>query len=143
MAFPGGKHEPQDPHLLATAIRETREETELQLPGLDHPDFLGRLPDVSPRGAKRLPPLIVTPFLFKVERDREARIGSGEVQQIHWLRLADLINPENQGRYIMPIGDARRTFPSIDLAGEQIWGLTWRIIDGLRTTFGSAAPSGR
>ncbi len=132
MAFPGGKHEPHDPHLLATAIRETREETELVLPDDDHPGFLGRLPEVSPRGASRLPPLIVTPFLFEVQAGAEARIGSAEVQQIHWIRLAELVDPGNRGEYIMPIGDARRRFPSIDVAGEQVWGLTWRIIEGLR-----------
>lgn len=140
MAFPGGKHEPRDPHLLGTAIRETREETELVLPHADHPGFLGRLPGVSPRGAKRLPPLVVTPFLFEVEEGRQARIGSGEVQQIHWVPLSELMSPANRGEYVMPIGGARRTFPSIDVAGEQVWGLTWRVIDGLRAALDGGTP---
>lgn len=130
MAFPGGKHEPQDRHLLDTAIRETREETGLVLPEAP-PAWVGRLPGVAPRGSGQLPPLAVTPFLFRVPTDADARVASPEVERVHWVPLTELSSPDRAGIYRFPIGDAVQSFPSIDVVGEQVWGLTWRILQGL------------
>ncbi len=135
MAFPGGKHEPGDRHLLDTAVRETREETGLVIPDAP-PDWLGRLPGVAPRGPNALPPLSVTPFLFRVDGGAEARVASHEVEEVHWVPLAELASPEREGVYRYPIGDAVRSFPSIDVVGEQVWGLTWRVLDQLLTALG-------
>lgn len=135
MAFPGGKHEARDRHLLDTAVRETREETGLVLPDAP-PEWVGRLPGVSPRGAPLLPPLSVTPFLFRVAADAEARVASREVERVHWVPLAELASPEREGSYRFPIGDAVRSFPSIDILGEQVWGLTWRVLDALMDALG-------
>lgn len=131
IAFPGGKIEPQDTHLLHTARRETREETALVLPDVDDAGFLGRLPGVSPQGARRLPPLVVTPFLFEVDGGAEARVASREVERIHWVGLAHLLDPAARGTFRLPVGGAVRRFPAIDLGNEQIWGLTWRIVQEL------------
>jgi len=135
MAFPGGKHEPQDRHLLDTAVRETREETGLVLPDAP-PDWLGRLPGVSPRGAKVLPPLAVTPFLFRVGSEADARVASPEVELVHWVPIADLADPAREGTYRLPIGGGVRSFRSIDVRGEQVWGLTWRVLDSLMDALG-------
>jgi len=137
MAFPGGKHEVGDAHLLDTARRETIEETGLLLPH-EPPDWMGRLRGVSPRGrgSDRLPSLLVTPFLFRVEPGAEARVASHEVERVHWVSLAELADIEREGLYRMPIGDAVRSFPSIDVVGEQVWGLTWRVLDDLMDLMG-------
>lgn len=135
MAFPGGKHEPGDRHLLDTARRETREETGLILPDAP-PEWIGRLPGVAPRGTKLLPPLVVTPFLFRVGADAHAHVASAEVERVHWVPLRELANPEREGTYRLPIGHAVRSFPSIDILDEQVWGLTWRVLDGLMAALG-------
>ena len=71
MAFPGGFTSAGDPSLEATARRETEEETGI---ALDGSALLGVLDDVSPR-TPYLPPLIVTPYVFRVERELAARPG--------------------------------------------------------------------
>jgi 8-oxo-dGTP pyrophosphatase MutT (NUDIX family) len=135
MAFPGGKHEAGDRHLLDTARRETREETGLILPDAP-PEWIGRLPGVAPRGATLLPPLVVTPFLFRVGSEADARVASPEVELVHWVPLADLADPAREGSYRLPVGGAFRSFKSIDVGGEQIWGLTWRVLDSLMDALG-------
>ena len=60
IAFPGGRYEPQDADLLATAVRETREETGVDLTNRER---LGSLDDLYPR-TPTLPPVIVRPFVF-------------------------------------------------------------------------------
>lgn len=141
MAFPGGKHEPGDRHLLDTAVRETREETGLVLPETP-PDWVGRLPGVSPRGSKLLPPLSVTPFLFRVASDAEAGVASREVERVHWVSMSELASPGREGTYRLPIGDAVRSFPSIDVLDEQVWGLTWRVLDSLMDSLGIRGARG-
>src|SRR5262245_51874152 len=60
IAFPGGRREPSDTDLLATAIRETREEVGVDLSAAER---LGVLDDLHPR-TPVLPPVVVRPFVF-------------------------------------------------------------------------------
>src|SRR3989449_9358950 len=64
VARPGGRHEPGDRDLLATAIRETQEETGVDLAAAER---LGALDDLYPR-TPTLPPVVVRPFVFALER---------------------------------------------------------------------------
>lgn len=146
MAFPGGKRESADPHLLATAIRETHEETGLRLPNAP-PAWIGRLESVSPQGPKRRPsgellgPIRVTPFLFAVAPEAEATAAApDEVERVHWVPLGELASPAREGTYRVTIGGAVRAFPAIDVVGEQVWGLTWRILDELMARAGLRDP---
>ena len=60
MALPGGRRSPDDSDLLATAIREAREETGIELPR----DYvLGQLDEFAPR-TPTLPPVVVRPYVF-------------------------------------------------------------------------------
>src|SRR5204863_9089886 len=64
IALPGGRQDPGDADLLATAVRETREETGVDLATAER---LGILDDLAPRTAS-LPPVIVRPFVFALPR---------------------------------------------------------------------------
>src|SRR5690348_13096517 len=62
VALPGGRYEPGDGDLLTTAMRETREETGVDLAAAER---LGGLDDLHPRTAT-LPPVVVRPFVFAI-----------------------------------------------------------------------------
>src|SRR3989442_8572178 len=60
IALPGGRRGPHDADLAATAIRETNEETGVDLSSAER---LGVLDDLYPR-TPTLPPVVVRPFVF-------------------------------------------------------------------------------
>ena len=125
MALPGGRWDPADPSLLDTAIRETLEET-----GVDLRQWgvsLGRLADVRP-SSRRLPKMRIAPFVFAVPHDAEAVVASSELQSVHWVSLDSLRRPEAQASVAIDIAGTARTFPSYALVGEHVWGLTHRIL---------------
>ncbi len=133
MAFPGGFAAATDPSLEATARRETHEETGIALE--TDGTLLGILDDVSPR-TPYLPPLVVTPFVFRVRRELPAVPGP-EAEQCVWLRVTDLFDPALRRPFHLTLPRETRDFESIVVRGFVIWGLTERVLDQLRA---SAVP---
>jgi len=135
MALPGGRWEPADGSLLHTAVRETLEETgvDLSTAGLS----LGRLEDVKP-ASPRLPKMRIAPFVFAVPHDTPAEVASAELQSVHWVPVDALRTPETNQSVDIDFGDVSRSFPSYALVGEHVWGLTHRIL----TDFLSVYPDG-
>ncbi|HEV2751054.1 MAG TPA: CoA pyrophosphatase [Gemmatimonadales bacterium] len=123
IAFPGGRHEASDPDLLATALRETREETGVDLANAEQ---LGALDDLYPR-TPTLPPVVVRPFVFALDR-RPALIPSDEVQRAFWLPLARLDEPGVRREITLTMRGLERTFPAYLVDDEVIWGMTERIL---------------
>ena len=123
VALPGGRHEPSDPDLLATAIRETREETGVDLTSAER---LGVLADLYPR-TPTLPPVVVRPFVFALAH-RPALAPSDEVQRAFWLALGRLAEPGVRRDVTLAVRDVRRTFPAYLIDDDVIWGLTERIL---------------
>lgn len=123
IALPGGRHEARDPDLLTTAMRETREETGVDLASAER---LGALDDLYPR-TPTLPPVVVRPFVFLLER-RPALIPSDEVQRAFWLPLARLGEPGVRREITLTLRGIERTFPAYLVDDEVIWGMTERIL---------------
>jgi 8-oxo-dGTP pyrophosphatase MutT (NUDIX family) len=125
MALPGGRRDPDDDTLLHTAVRETLEETGLDVSvgGIQ----LGRLEEVAPASV-RLPRLTITPFVFGVPREAHAYVASREVDAVHWVTLDHLRAPGSHGAVEIPLPGGSREFPCFHVAGEIVWGLTYRIL---------------
>jgi len=125
MALPGGRRDDTDPALVDTAIRETREETGLDL--AIHGARLGDLDSVSPSSV-RLPRLTIYPFVFGVLHDASARVASPEVDRVLWVSLDALRSPAVHGEAEIELPGGTRTFPCFHVDGEVVWGLTYGIV---------------
>lgn len=123
IALPGGRYEPADTDLLTTAIRETREETGLDLAEAEH---LGALGDLYPR-TSTLPPVVVRPFVFAIDQ-HGLLVPSAEVQRAFWVPLARLWDPGVRRDITLMLRGERRTFPAYLVDDEVIWGMTERIL---------------
>ncbi|MBI1968084.1 MAG: CoA pyrophosphatase [Gemmatimonadetes bacterium] len=123
VALPGGRRDPGDADLLATAIRETREETGIDLAAAEP---LGVLDDLYPR-TPLLPPIVVRPFVFAIG-ERPPLTLSQEVTAAFWVPLAELRAPATRREITLTIRDAERTFPGYVVGEYVIWGMTERIV---------------
>ena len=124
IALPGGRREPGDATLEATAIRETREETGVDLAA--HGRLLGRLDELQP-STPVLPQLAIAPYVALLEGDAPFAL-SEEVVDAFWVSMTALADPANWSDVQIEVRGVRRSFPAF-LHGEHVvWGLTERIL---------------
>lgn len=128
MALPGGRLDQADAGLVGAAVRETMEETGVDLIG--DGALLGRIEAMRPLGV-RIPAISIWPFVFRVDAGTVARVASREVASVHWFPVEALLDPDNRGTYPWTYGGVVRRFPCIGLEGRVIWGLTYRILTRL------------
>ncbi len=128
MAFPGGRREPYETDLYATATRETREEVGVDI-GL-HAEPLGRLDDIHAHGDRPLD-MLIRPYVCAATGEIVVRANACEVQATVWVPLSALDTPEIAGTYRHPMGEHRASFPAYLYRGFTIWGLTYRMLTTL------------
>ena len=126
MALPGGRHQPSDPDLLSTVIRETREEVGIDLV---REQLLGGLDDVMPR-TPVLPPIAVRPFAFLLPA-RPRLVLNPEVAASQWVTIEDLLQPGGYHLASLEVGGQIRDVQAYRLADTVVWGMTERILTGL------------
>ena len=127
IAFPGGRRDPGDADLLATAIRETGEEVGVDLSSAER---LGVLDDLYPR-TPVLPPVVVRPFVFALTA-RPTIVVSSEVQDAFWVSFRALRAPGVASTVTVDHpGIPRRVLPAYTLGNHTIWGMSERILTPL------------
>ena len=125
VACPGGRMDPGDHDLKQTAIRETWEETGIDLARDGR--ILGTLDDITPR-TPRLPPLIIRPFVAVVRRD-VTLIQSEEVADVFWVPLSAIRSRAAWGRGVVDIRALGPTEVDVFRHGPHtVWGLTHRAL---------------
>jgi 8-oxo-dGTP pyrophosphatase MutT (NUDIX family) len=121
MALPGGRRDPSDADLLGTAVRETREEVGIEIA----PErLLGELDDLHPR-TPTLPPVVVRPFVFALDREPAVHLGP-EVALHVWVPLSELASGNTRTEIMIPGRD--RAFPAYRVGPNVVWGMTERIL---------------
>ncbi|HVR70185.1 MAG TPA: CoA pyrophosphatase [Vicinamibacteria bacterium] len=137
MAFPGGRAEPGDADLRATALRETREEVGLDLEA--QAEHLGALDEVRAMARMRPLDLAISPFVFRLQGDA-VPVLSPEVCSVHWLPLDDLLGPTRHSTLDYEHqGDTLR-FPCLRVEELVIWGLTYRMFMSFQERVRPATP---
>jgi 8-oxo-dGTP pyrophosphatase MutT (NUDIX family) len=128
VACPGGRVEPRDRDLEETAIRETWEETGIDI--RERGLVLGTLDELAPR-ISALPPLVIRPFVAVVEPDVTI-IPSPEVADAFWVPLSALRERAQWGLGLVNIRGLGETEVAVFRHNEHtVWGLTERVLDNL------------
>jgi 8-oxo-dGTP pyrophosphatase MutT (NUDIX family) len=126
MAFPGGRREPGDRDLLATALREAAEEVGIQL----EPEHLaGTLDDVVPR-TPTLPPIAVRPYVF-LSPGRPRLTLNVEVAAASWVTIDHLLHPGTHHPVRLDVAGHSRIVQAYELENAIVWGMTERILTSL------------
>jgi 8-oxo-dGTP pyrophosphatase MutT (NUDIX family) len=129
MGFPGGRAEPGDGGPEATAVRETLEETGLDLAG--DGERVGALDEVRALARGRPVDLVIAPFVFRLARRLDGA-PSHEVVSLHWLPLERLLAPGSRSTLRYQYEETVLELPCLRIDGLVIWGLTYRMFENLR-----------
>jgi len=130
IGFPGGRHEPSDPNLQATAERETLEEIGIDLRHPEQARCLGPLDDLQARARARILPLFIRPFAFVLQPPGDPGVHlNEEVESAFWVPLAELADPARRSWYDAHRASVPFSFPAVELGQERLlWGLTHHMV---------------
>jgi len=116
MAFPGGRRSKRDADLRETVMRETVEETRIDL---NECQFLGTLNSLNSNVVQEM---CVLPFVFSCDKPPKITLNE-ELCAYYWVSLDEL--RKSKGWSMMDWGEV----PSYLVAGEVVWGLTYRMLE--------------
>lgn len=131
-AFPGGRVEAADGSFRDAAAREALEEVGVDLAA--NARFLGYMHQFQSRRRD----IWVVPGVFLLAGTVSIRANS-EVSSYLWVPLLDLLGRENRSTFTLVLGEDRMTFPSLNLRGYVVWGLTEKILTSLAGSMGGEA----
>jgi 8-oxo-dGTP pyrophosphatase MutT (NUDIX family) len=120
IAFPGGVRDPEDAHLLATALRETEEEIGLASAAVE---VLGALPPVA-----TITGYHITPFVGLIPHPYDFQPSPQEVKRLLTLPVTEFYPPKRwrSGPYVFQGRTTRVCY--WENGQEVVWGATARIL---------------
>lgn len=127
ISFPGGKMDPEDPHLEYTARRECFEEVNLPF---GHGEVLGSLSEVYIPVSK----FLVQPFVFYLDEKPILTPDQREVESIIEFNIYDLLNDQNLKTKDIQLsqGYTQKNVPYFDIDGHIVWGATAMMLSEFR-----------
>jgi 8-oxo-dGTP pyrophosphatase MutT (NUDIX family) len=126
-AFPGGKRDPKDRNLKDTVVRETFEETSINL--LEGCRFLGAM---EPVRSTQKPEMKILPFVVLLEKEQAIKLNE-ELTEYFWAPLKELA--KHKGTVKFSFGE----YSAYIIEKHIIWGLTYKILHNLLLLFSSIA----
>ena len=129
MGLPGGRHDPADATLLATALRETEEEVGFH--PLRHGRLLGALGTYVAAHRQRGDTNIAV-FVTEL-REKPELILSDEVAVAYWVDLDTLVLAHGTAT-VREVGDPVPAYvPHVDGDRLVVWGITYGILERMRS----------
>lgn len=121
VSFPGGMHEPTDPDMQSTALRETEEEIGISSKNIQ---IFGQLDCIQSHTGT-----LIFPFVGFIKDLNGLNKNLDEVERIFCIPYAWLSDPHNlhQEDYRRSNGEIQRVWSFNDYDGEKIWGITAEI----------------
>lgn len=120
IAFPGGKRDPEDVDIFATASREAWEEVALHSESVSYAGMLMSQSSITN--------LFVTPIVGVIPPDLVLRADPGEVTEILYVPLAFFADPKNLRADRIRWNDDERISARYQYERYTIWGLSGRFI---------------
>ena len=122
-AFPGGKRSCADKDLKDTVIRETCEETSLNL--RKGCRFLGAL---EPINSIQRPTMKILPFVVWQLEKQEIRLNH-ELSNYFWVPFTELTKNKGTTQYLS------KNYPAYVIQNHVVWGITYQITNSLVSKF--------
>lgn len=128
VSFPGGGVEPDDADVVATALRESREEVALDPAGAEPLGYLDRLETISG--------FCVTPVVARISADARLAAQPDEVAKLFEVPLRFLLDPDNLREVAFhALGAPRQVYEYVGVQ-PRIWGATALMLVNLMRRMG-------
>lgn len=136
VAFPGGAIEASDPSVESAALRETWEEIGVEPTQVT---LLGRLPTLV-----SVTHYLIYPVVGRIIWPMTFRLSEDEVERIFTIPLTWLAQPDHLDRKMKhtPEGTLHEVLYFAPYQGEQVWGITARIVYVLLQALGIVPDDG-
>lgn len=128
VAFPGGRVDPGDRDVVATALREAWEEVRLPT------DAVKVIGTMAPY--RTFHRFHITPVLAVIPPDLPLMPDPSEVARVFEVSCDHVFDPSRLVQKWVEMPQGRRDYWEVHADGERIWGITARMIRAIGETFG-------